>query len=205
MASTSNRLEIYNQALGFVGTRTIGSPNERTPEAIQCELFWDRARRSALRDYPYRFAVRRFRLPEKEMPDVYAQEWRHCYGVPDGVLKVVRVHDGARRGAKKTPYAVQRGDEGEIILCDVEQAMADCIVDVEDITTWDDTFVSAMARRLACFIAVPLMKDDKKLGALTQMYQASIPAAEGSDVSESYDRKPDDSWLLARGGWQHDA
>ena len=201
MASTSNRLEIYNQALGFIGTRTIGSPNERTPEAIQCELMWDRARRSALRDYPYRFAVRRLRLPEKEMPDVYAHEWTHSYGIPDKVLKVVRVHDGRRRGVNKVPYAIQRGDEGEMLLCDVEQAMVDAVVDVEDIATWDDAFCVAMARKLACLICVPLCKGEGKLSGLVQMYQAAIPVAEGADDSESYDRKPDDAWLQARGGW----
>lgn len=201
MASTSNRLEIYNQALGFIGTRTIGSPNERTPEAIQCELMWDRARRSTLRDFPYRFAVRRMRLPEKEMPDVYEAEWLHCYGIPDTVLKVVRVHDGARRGINKTPYAIQRGDEGEMLLTDVEQAMIDAVVDVEDISQWDDSFVAAMARKLACLICVPLCKGEGKLNGLVQMYQASIPVAEGADASESYDRKPDDAWLQARGGW----
>lgn len=201
MASTSCRLEIYNQALGFIGTRTIGSPNERTPEAIQCELMWDRARRSALRDFPYRFAVRRMRLPEKEMPDVYEAEWLHCYGIPDTVLRVVRVHDGARRGISKTPYAIQRGDEGEILLTDVEQAMIDAVVDVEDITQWDDAFVAAMARKLACLICVPLCKGEGKLNSLVQMYQASILVAEGADASESYDRKSDDAWLQARGGW----
>lgn len=201
MASSANRLEIYNQALGFVGARTVGSPNEHCPEAIQCELFWDRARRSALRDFPYRFAVRRMRLPEKEMPDVYEAEWLHCYGIPDTVLKVVRVHAGARRGVNKAPYAIQRGDEGEILLCDVEQAMIDAVVDVEDITQWDEAFVSAMARKLACLICVPLCKGEGKLNGLTQLYQAAIPVAEGADASESYDRKPDDAWLQARGGW----
>lgn len=201
MASTSGRLEIYNQALGLVGTRTVGSPNEHTPEAIQCELFWDRARRSALRDFPYRFAVKRFKLPEKELPEVYAQEWTHCYGIPDQVLKVVRVHDGGRRGVSKTPYAIQRGDEGEMLLCDVEHAMIDAVVDVEDISTWDDAFVAAMARKLAVLICVPLCKGDGKLNGLVQMYQAAIPVAEGADASESCDRKPDDAWLQARGGW----
>ena len=201
MATSSGRLEIYNMALGFCGCRTVGSPNEHTPEAIQCELFWDRARRSALRDFPYRFSVRRMRLPEKEMPHVYEDEWLHAYGLPDGVLKVVRVHDGRRRGLSKVPYAIQRGDEGELLLTDVEQAMIDAVVDVEDVTQWDESFVSAMARKLACLICVPLNKGDGKLNGLTQLYQAAIPVAEGADASESYDRKLGDAWLEARGGW----
>lgn len=201
MASTSNRLQIYNMALGFIGARTIGSPNEKTPEAIQCELYWDRARRSALRDFPYRFAVRRLMLPEKMMPDVYAAEWGHCYGVPDQVIRVVRVHDGGMRGVHRTPYCVQRGDEGEIILCNLDAAMADCVVDVEDIAQWDEDFVVAMARKLACLICVSLRKGDAMLNSLTQLYQAAIPAAEGMDASEAYDMYSDDAWLIARGSW----
>lgn len=198
---TAGRLEIYNIALGFCGTRTVGSPNEHTPEAIQCALFWDRARRSTLRDYPYHFAVRRMLLPEKEKPFVYENEWLHAYGLPDSVLKVVRVHDGRRRGLNRIPYSIQRGDEGELLLTDVKQAMIDAVVDVEDVSQWDEAFVVAMARKLACLICVPLSKGDGKLNALTQLYQASIPAAEGADASESYDRKPNDAWLQARGGW----
>lgn len=201
MASSSNRLEIYNMALGFIGTRTVGSPNEHTPEAIQCDLYWDRARRDALRDYPYRFAVRRMRLPEKELPAEYELEWAHCYGLPDTVLKVVRVHDGRRRGVSKKPYAIQRGDEGEILLTDVEQAMIDAVVDVEDISQWDDAFVVAMARKLALLICIPLCKGESKMNGLVQLYQAAIPVAEGADASEAYDRKPNDAWLLSRGGW----
>lgn len=201
MASTSGRLEIYNMALGFVGTRSIGSPNEKTPEAIQCELYWNSARRSTLRDYPYRFAVRRMLLPEKEMPAVYEKEWGHAYSLPDTVLKVVRVHDGHRRGLNKVPYVIQSGNEGELLLTDVEQAIVDAVVDVEDIQQWDDSFVAAMARKLACLICVPLCKGESKLNGLTQLYQASVPIAEGADISESYDRKPDDAWLKARGKW----
>ena len=201
MATSSSRLEICNMALGFCGTRPIGSPNETTPEAVQCGLFWDRARRSALRDYPYRFAVRRFRLPEMTVPDVYAQEWTHCYGIPDGVLKVVRVHAGAKRGTGRTPYAIQSVEDGEILLCDVEQAMIDAVVDVEDVEQWDELFVSAMARKLACLICVPLCKGESKLNGLVQLYQSAIPQSEGADASEACDRKPDDSWLQARGGW----
>lgn len=200
MPSTSNRLEIYNMALGFIGSRTVGSPNERTPEAIQCELFWDRARRSALRDYPYRFAVRRMRLPEMELPEVYAGEWCHAYGVPDTVLRVLRVHQGRERGSRR-PFSLEQIDAGPIILCNIEQAMATCIVDVEDISRWDDAFIQCIARKLAYMIAVPLLKDHSKVQALAQQYQACIPQGEGVDGAESVDRREPDAWLMARGRW----
>jgi len=199
-ASLAGKLEIFNMALGFCGCRTVGSPNERTPEAIQCGLFWDRARRSALRDYPWSWATRRFRLPEKDLPEVYASEWRHAYGLPDGVLRVMRVHKPRMRGDYLEPFRLERGEEGEIILCDVPQAMATCIVDVEDMTTWDDSFCLCLARKLACLIVVPLLKNSSgKVSELEQLYHASLPQTAGLDSAERRGEQQPDSWLAARG------
>ena len=201
MPSTAGKLDIFNMALGFLGTRTIASENERTPEAIQCVLYWDRARRSALRDYPYRFAVRRVVLAEKALPETYEGEWRHAYALPDQCLKVHSVHDGRERGPKK-PFRLESDAEGLVLLCDVEQAMATCTFDVEDVSLWDENFVMAMARKLAMLIAVPLLKNNQsKLQELAQLYQDALPRAEGQDASESRDRRKADPWLVAREWW----
>ena len=159
MPSTASKLDIFNMALGFIGTRTIASANENTPEAIQCGLYWDRARRSALRDYPYRFAVRRVVLAEKSLPAAYAEEWRHAYALPDGCLKVHAVHDGKEQGRKR-PFRLESDTEGALLLCDVPRAMATCTFDVEEVTRWDELFVMSMARKLAALVAVPLLKNN---------------------------------------------
>ena len=62
-------------ALGFIGTRAVAGPSERTPEAMQCALYWDRARRAALRDFPYPFAKRRIRLARLEVSAVDLAGW----------------------------------------------------------------------------------------------------------------------------------
>lgn len=203
MPSTASKLDIFNMALGFIGTRTIASANENTPEAIQCELYWDRARRSALRDYPYNFAQRRIQLAEKTLPEVYENEWRFCYGWPDKVLKVHRVHGPERcfMGGD-APFAVQNDGLENIILCDVDKAQAECTVDIEDISLWDELFVMAMARKLACLINVPLLKNNpNKVQELEQLYQMAIPRADGQNASEGKDKRSMDGWLAARGLW----
>ena len=203
MAQSAGKLDIYNMALGFVGTRTIASPNERTPEAIQCELYWDRARRSALRDYPYNFAQRRIQLAGKPLPEVYENEWRFCYGWPDKVLKVHRVHSpGQMCGGGDTPFAVQNDGLENIILCDADKAQATCTVDIEDISLWDELFVMAMARKLACLINVPLLKSNpNKVQELEQLYQMAIPRADSQNASEGKGKRGLDGWLSARGAW----
>ena len=202
MASTASRIDIYNMALGFVGTRTIASPNERCPEAIQCELYWDRARRSALRDYPYSFARRRVRLAQVPMPDVYADEWEYAYGLPDRCLKVHAVHDGVSRRVKPAAWRMVSSGSDQMILTRQELAMADYTEDVENVALWDELFVLAMARKLAALVCVPLLKNSTgKLQELEQLYQMAIPRADGQDASEQEVEPRQDSWLAARSSW----
>lgn len=201
MPSTASKLDIFNMALGFVGTRTIASANENTPEAIQCGLYWDRARRAALRDHPYSFAVRRVVLAEKSLSAAYAAEWRHAYALPDGCLKVHTVYGGRDRG-KKIPFQLESDSEGTLLLCDVPQALATCTFDVEEVTRWDELFVMAMARKLAALVAVPLLKNNSgKVQELEQLYQLAVPRSEGHDASEGAGRSEVDGWITARGAW----
>ena len=202
MASTASRLDIYNMALGFIGTGTIGSPNERRPEAIQCDLYWDRARRAALRDYPYSFARRRVQLAEKPLPDVYEEQWHHAYAWPEKCIKVVRMIRNGREVFCNPDFVVRNEGSENIILTDVEVAQAEIVVDQEDISLWDDLFVLAMARKLAAMVCVPLLKNNQaKLQELEQLYQLAIPKADGQDASERRQHRKPDGWLLVRGGW----
>lgn len=202
MASTASRIDIYNMALGFVGTRTIASPNEKTPEAIQCELYWDRARRAALRDYPYSFAQRRVRLAEKPMDDVYDAEWLYAYGLPAGCLKVHDVHDGRSGRLYHNAWRVASTGTELVVLTRQPLAMADCTIDVENVGLWDELFVMAMARKLAALVCVPLLKNNQaKLQELEQLYQMAIPQADGQDASEREEEPRMDSWIAARRIW----
>lgn len=201
MPSTASKLDICNMALGFIGTRTIASASENTPEAIQCGLYWERARRAALRDYPYSFAVRRVLLAEKSLPAAYAAAWRHAYALPDGCLKVHAVRDSRERGRKR-PFRLESDVDASLLLCDVPQAMASCTFDVEEVTRWDELFVMAMARKLAALVAVPLLKNNAgKVQELEQLYRLAVPASEGQDASEGAERPGMDGWIAARGGW----
>ena len=84
---SASKIQIWNMALGFIGTRTVASETEHTPEAIQCALYWDNARRACLRDYPYNFAQARAQLASIAVPETYADEWRYAYRLPELCLK----------------------------------------------------------------------------------------------------------------------
>ena len=184
-------------ALGFIGTRTVASESERTPEAIQCALFWDSARRAALRDYPWNFAQCRARLAETILPEVRAGDWGYAYALPDRCLKIHQLWSGGRRARFLPVYEAER----PIILSDGAEAMADYTRDVTETSRWDDAFCGVMARRLACLICVPLLKNNAgKVQELEGLYRAALPEAMQADASEREQRAEPDAWLLARGG-----
>lgn len=196
MASTS-KIQIWNRALGFIGTRTVASENERCEEAIQCALYWDSARRQALRDFPYNFAQVRVRLASKPMPEVWEREWRYAYGLPDGCLKL---HGVRSPGGRPRPFRIVYDADGSMFaLTDVESAHAEYTQDVESPALWDDLFVGLMARKLAAMIAVPLLKNNSdKVSELEQLYRAALPDAFEAGASEQKDKPLPDSWLESR-------
>lgn len=199
MSSTAGKLDICNMALGFIGSRTIASLGENTPEAVQCSLFWNRARRAALQDYPWNFATRRVRLAEKPLPAAWAGQWRHCYALPDLCLKALGTGGPGGPGA---PFRLRGDGQGLFILCDEAGAWLDGVFDTPDVSLWSELFVMAMARRLACLIAIPLLKNNpQKLRELEELYRMALPKATGQDASEERQAPEHDAWLQARGTW----
>ena len=67
MADVS-KIQIWNQALGYIGTRRVASDAENCEEARQCALYWDSARQQALRDFPFPWAQHRAMLAQKNCP-----------------------------------------------------------------------------------------------------------------------------------------
>lgn len=199
MSSTAGKLDIVNMALGFIGSRSIASLEENTPEAVQCGLFWNRARRAALQDYPWNFATRRVVLAERPLPEAWAGRWRHCYAPPDLCLRVLRVL-GA--GDAAAPFLLRGDGRGLFILSDEAEALLEGVFDTPDVSLWSELFVMAMARRLACLIAVPLLKNNpEKLRELEQLYRLALPKATAQDAAEGREKAKGDAWLQARGTW----
>lgn len=175
---TLTQIAIWNRALGFLGARSIAAEDENTPEALQCRLYWDSARRQALRDYPWAFAQRRAWLARVALPSGFEQEYRFAYALPEACLKA--------------------GD-ATILLTSASRALLLYTEDVRHCHQFDDLFAHMLARKLACLLAAPLLKSNRqKIAELEQLYSASLPQARQSDASERRPLPLPDSWLQAR-------
>ena len=195
---TLTQIAIWNRALGFLGARSIAAEDENTPEALQCRLYWDSARRQALRDYPWAFAQRRAWLARVALPTGFEQEYRFAYALPEACLKA---HEVRHEGLLPLPFCLARDPAGDatILLTSASRALLLYTEDVRHCHQFDDLFAHMLARKLACLLAAPLLKSNsQKIAELEQLYSASLPQARQSDASERRPLPLPDSWLQAR-------
>lgn len=198
-----SKIAIWNMALGWVGTRTVASETEHTQEAIQCSLYWDQARRQALRDYPWNFAQCRAVLAAAPMPEGW-DDYAHAYALPDDCLRVraVRVPgmgDLSHRRSVHHRVVMDKQGGRRVLLTDAVPVVLEYTADLDNPRIFDDLFVGVMARKLAAMIAVPLLKDNSaKVNELEQLYRAALPAAREADAAEEYRGAAPDAWLCAR-------
>ena len=181
---TLTQIAIWNRALGFLGARSIAAEDENTPEALQCRLYWDSARRQALRDYPWAFAQRRAWLARVALPSGFEQEYRFAYALPEACLKA---HEVRHEGLLPRPFCLARDPAGDatILLTSASRALLLYTEDVRHCHQFDDLFAHMLARKLACLLAAPLLKSNsQKIAELEQLYSASLPQARQSDASE---------------------
>ncbi len=202
-----SKLSIWNMALGFIGTRSIAAENENNLETVQCALYWDSARRQALRDYPWNFASRRAWLAEVALPKGYEQQYSHAYAAPKDMLHALRIYpsgkDYEQHGDTESGrFIIIYSDEDKkpLILTNAAKALLAYTADIQDPSIFDDLFAHMLARKLAALIAVALLKNNSsKVSELEQLYRAAIPNAVQADAREGKEQEKSDTWLLARG------
>ncbi|MDO5484464.1 MAG: hypothetical protein Q4F27_06100 [Desulfovibrionaceae bacterium] len=193
-----SQIAIWNRALGFLGTRTVASENENTPEAVHCRLYWDAARRQALRAYPWNFAQRRAWLARLPLPAGFEHEYRFAYALPADCLKA---HEIRHEGIQSRPFALAQnaGQDAVCLLTNASRALLLYTEDVRNCRLFDDLFAQLLARRLAALIAVPLLKNNsQKVTELEKLCAESLCLARQANASEQQEAPSPDSWLLAR-------
>ena len=196
----AGKLHIWNMALGWLGARTIAAEDENTQEAVQCRLYWDSARRQALRDYPWSFARRRAWLAALPLPSGWENEYSHAYALPADCVKVLglRLPSGqpltytlAHHPAAGRQTLLTRGAEALLLYS----------ADVENTELFDDLFAHALARKLAALTAAALLRNNSaKIKEMEELYRAALPPAREADASENPALIHRDSWLAARCG-----
>lgn len=168
----TGKVEIINMALARLGESPIQSENEDTVPATQAKLLYDPARRAALRDYNWAFALKTAKLARlADAPDGF----RYAFALPADCLRVVRLLSENRA------YAVRQGK-----LCtNADTVSIEYIFDATDETYFDSKFIEAFSYRLASDLAMPVKGSTELMGAYSNMYQDMLKRAAAESLGES--------------------
>jgi hypothetical protein len=198
------KTDICNMALGHIGNSAFLSnvDSQQTTAAVVCRQYYEQCRDMLLELREWNFATLTDTLADlDDAPD----EWGFRYDYPADCKRVNCIrHPNTRVPAtesEKIPYKVQKRSDGEgrVILCDLEDAVLEYNVLVEDETQFTSLFAQALAWCLASHIAIPLKANADIAKNATLMFQAWAMEASSHDGSEYFEAQPDSEFVRARG------
>jgi len=181
-------VDVSNNALQRVGAARITSLTDATPEARACSLAFDATRRSALRRYPWNFAIKRAQpAPDTETP---LFDFDYQFTLPADCLRVLRPN---------TPSLDWKIEGNKLLTNDGNTIDLRYVADIEDVAAWDSAFYEVFAAALALRLRERLTQSNAKMGPLKDEYKDAVSEARRADAFESGpDEPPEDDWLMAR-------
>lgn len=185
----ANEVEICRIALGLIGDRASIqsiSPPDSSVQANHCATFYPLARDAVLDsdNFEWSFCVRRETLAALTN-DVY--DWDYKYQIPNKCLRALRVLSyQATDSHVGVPFKLENG----AIYTNEDQAALVFIYHETDTAKYAQPVVDAIARRLASYLAGPIVKGDagrKETTNQYNLYLVSLEKAKSMDANQGHD------------------
>lgn len=178
----TSKVSISNLAFAALGEKAfIQSLDEASVHARYANLFYDQARRAALRSHPWSFARQEKTLAL--LSDQHSNRWKYRYAMPEKCIRARYIENGYT--PDKVPFEVALNTDGESKVILTNQANAKLIFtyDVENPTLFDagfvDAFVYALAHRLCPTIAPNKAADMERKFLMAVQNARAYDAGEG--------------------------
>lgn len=186
----SSEVQICNFALADCrDSHYIESRDEKSEQAVNCDLWYDDTRDSVLRRADWGFARKRIALIPSGTPP---PEWGYSYALPSDCIMPRGIEDGLRvRGFDASlKYAIESDGtgHGKRILMDKTAAVLVYTMRVEDVAIYPPEFVKALHWALAEAIALPLSKSDAIIADTVKKAEYFLGAAIAMNYNE---QRPD--------------
>ncbi len=171
---------ICNLALSHLGdeAQVVNiSPPDGSMQAALCGTFYPIALPVLLEMHPWTFATKRIAIAQAANPS--PDDWLYAYAIPSTCIRPLsalfpgvpaRPFGNADDGSH--PYIVEAAQDGTAILyTNVETAVLRYIDNVADTTKFTPTFVIALSRLLASYLAGPILKDTTGMRVATEQWK----------------------------------
>lgn len=194
-------VEIVNRALSKIGAKHITTLSDNTKEAREASAMFGIVRDALLREYSWRFAVKRASVTVDATAPAFGYTKR--YAIPADCLRLIQVgefYPGPDLtdyvGSAVEPYAVEGGF---ILTDDASPIKIRYIFRVEDESKFDALFIEALACRLAMELAEPITGNNGKRQLAQNEYMDLIRRAVRANAIENPPTVlADGKWLIAR-------
>lgn len=189
--SGSNKITVWNMALGHLGIGPVQSDTDSSPKALALARFWDASRRVVLGSAPWAgvVAIESLAILANYTPPA---GWTYSYAYPVKALRVWNVQNTApiQVGATQDGYPVYQQPKRQpyrvifspalnkkVVLSKLQSAFCDYTYDIEDTSLFDPSLVYACSLQLASDACVSLTGDDKKVLQLVQLFNNAASEA----------------------------
>jgi len=167
----ASKVDICNRALVILGADTIMELGEDSEEARKCNVLYDEARQTVIRDYPWNACTKQATLALLVDEPVF--NWQYAYQLPTDCLRVITTE-----GEKD--HAIQ----GRRLLSNESDVAIQYIADIEDPQQYDGMLREALSSYLAYSLAYAVTESSSRAEALYQKYLNTLSRARGVDSQE---------------------
>jgi hypothetical protein len=189
--SGMTKTDIYNMALGQIGSAKVSAPGDGSREAEECDLHYPTVKDSILEELPWEFVERRqaLALVSGEDPSVYSK-FTYAYAYPTDCLIAERIYNSASEmadGQIEFQRYANAAKSAVYILTDQEDAYLIYTASTESFVSMRSPHLRlALIHKLAAQIAIPLKKDLALRNANLDAYFGYMAIAKNKDANESH-------------------
>jgi len=196
----ASEVQIARLALQHLGDRyDITSLDEASPEAEQVQLVFDNVRDMVLREHPWKFA-RKYATPAPLAGDA-PPNWDFMFTYPSDALRVIRIVNPLGDNQPPIRFEVARNSADlRVILTNESEPTFEYTKQVTDPQQFDPQFVTALAYRIAQYIAMPITGDRAVMSDMKTLADVEVGKAQASDANEGFEtpRPAEATWITAR-------
>lgn len=204
----SSKTQIANLAISNlgIGKEISDLDSDSSEEARACRRYYEEARDTVLRDFPWPFATKIATASLIEEDPV--TEWNYSYRYPSDCLMIRKLLSGQRNDSRnsRVPYRIASDDSGRLFYTDLEDAEFEYTSRNESVEMYPSDFVVALSYRLAAYIAPRISGGDhiNMHERMMGMYMQEISNAQANSFNEEQvDQVVDSEFIRAREGGEN--
>lgn len=171
----ADKVDLWNMALGKLGSLRVQQSEEETEHARQCRTFYDTNRRAVLEAHPWNFAIKRAVLEVAPDDDQPAFGYSTALLLPEDFLRAVETDL-----FPDNQWAIENG----LLLCDDDELNLRYVYDCEDTLKFSALYEDALTTKMAHDMCQPLTQSTSTKDALWKEFEKKISLARSIDAQQ---------------------